>query len=405
MGLFSKIKSLFNKEIEEDKKSTSIEENTPEEVSNEEVDNETTEKISNVESNDSNLDNDNVVDNNDSESIDKDIEGEVENTDNSLKEEDKKEKDNKHNEVKEIEKYVDGLSKSRENFVSKLSLLGIKYTKISNEFYDELEEILITADIGVNTVMNFVDRLKDRVKHENITDFEYLKEVIVDELFMIYVGDDVLSSKLNIKDGETNVVLFVGVNGVGKTTSIAKIANKYKNEGKKVMLVAGDTFRAGAVNQLKEWADRLNVSFYGDDRKDPSAVIYDGVTKAKDEHYDLVLVDTAGRLQNKANLMKELEKMNRVIGEILPGNPIETLLVIDATTGQNGIAQAKSFKEITNITGIVLTKLDGTAKGGIVLAIRELVNIPVKFVGLGEKETDLIPFDIEKYIYGLFKEF
>ena len=405
MGLFSKIKSLFNKEIEEDKKSTSIEENTPEEVSNEEVDNETTEKISNVESNDSNLDNDNVVDNNDSESIDKDIEGEVENTDNSLKEEDKKEKDNKHNEVKEIEKYVDGLSKSRENFVSKLSLLGIKYTKISNEFYDELEEILITADIGVNTVMDFVDRLKDRVKHENITDFEYLKEVIVDELFMIYVGDDVLSSKLNIKDGETNVVLFVGVNGVGKTTSIAKIANKYKNEGKKVMLVAGDTFRAGAVNQLKEWADRLNVSFYGDDRKDPSAVIYDGVTKAKDEHYDLVLVDTAGRLQNKANLMKELEKMNRVIGEILPGNPIETLLVIDATTGQNGIAQAKSFKEITNITGIVLTKLDGTAKGGIVLAIRELVNIPVKFVGLGEKETDLIPFDIEKYIYGLFKEF
>ena len=252
--------------------------------------------------------------------------------------------------------------------------------------------------------MDFVDRLKDRVKHENITDFEYLKEVIVDELFMIYVGDDVLSSKLNIKDGETNVVLFVGVNGVGKTTSIAKIANKYKNEGKKVMLVAGDTFRAGAVNQLKEWADRLNVSFYGDDRKDPSAVIYDGVSKAKDEHYDLVLVDTAGRLQNKTNLMKELEKMNRVIGEILPGNPVETLLVIDATTGQNGIAQAKSFKEITNITGIVLTKLDGTAKGGIVLAIREIVNIPVKFVGLGEKETDLIPFDIEKYIYGLFKD-
>lgn len=386
MGLFSKIKNLFNKEIEEDKKCTSIEENTREEVSN-------------VESYDSNLDNETIDDKN-SESIDKDIDNEVENTDDSLKE-----KDNKHNEVKEIEKYVDGLSKSRENFVSKLSLLGIKYTKISNEFYDELEEILITADIGVNTVMDFVDRLKDRVKHENITDFEYLKEVIVDELFMIYVGDDILSSKLNIKNGETNVVLFVGVNGVGKTTSIAKIANKYKNEGKKVMLVAGDTFRAGAVNQLKEWADRLNVSFYGDDRKDPSAVIYDGVTKAKDEHYDLVLVDTAGRLQNKANLMKELEKMNRVIGEILPGNPVETLLVIDATTGQNGIAQAKSFKEITNITGIVLTKLDGTAKGGIVLAIREIVNIPVKFVGLGEKETDLIPFDIEKYIYGLFKEF
>ena len=308
-------------------------------------------------------------------------------------------------EAKETEKYVEGLSKSRDNFVSKLSLLGIKYTKISDDFYDELEEILITADIGVNTVMDFVDRLKKRVKSENITDFEYLKEVIVDELFMIYVGDDILSSKLNLKEGETNVVLFVGVNGVGKTTSIAKIANKFKNEGKKIMLIAGDTFRAGAVNQLNEWAERIGVSFYGDDRKDPSAVIYDGLKKAKEEKYDLVLVDTAGRLQNKVNLMKELEKMNRVINEILPGNPAETLLVIDATTGQNGIAQAKSFKEITNITGIVLTKLDGTAKGGIVLAIKELVNIPVKFVGLGEKETDLIPFDIEKYIYGLFKEF
>ena len=308
-------------------------------------------------------------------------------------------------EAKETEKYVEGLSKSRDNFVSKLSLLGIKYTKISDDFYDELEEILITADIGVNTVMDFVDRLKKRVKSENITDFEYLKEVIVDELFMIYVGDDILSSKLNLKEGETNVVLFVGVNGVGKTTSIAKIANKFKSEGKKIMLIAGDTFRAGAVNQLNEWAERIGVSFYGDDRKDPSAVIYDGLKKAKDEKYDLVLVDTAGRLQNKINLMKELEKMNRVINEILPGNPVETLLVIDATTGQNGIAQAKNFKEITNITGIVLTKLDGTAKGGIVLAIKELVNIPVKFVGLGEKETDLIPFDIEKYIYGLFKEF
>lgn len=318
---------------------------------------------------------------------------------------DNSEKSEEIEEAKETEKYVEGLSKSRDNFVSKLSLLGIKYTKISDDFYDELEEILITADIGVNTVMDFVDRLKKRVKSENITDFEYLKEVIVDELFMIYVGDDILSSKLNLKEDETNVVLFVGVNGVGKTTSIAKIANKFKNEGKKIMLIAGDTFRAGAVNQLNEWAERIGVSFYGDDRKDPSAVIYDGLKNAKDEKYDLVLVDTAGRLQNKVNLMKELEKMNRVINEILPGNPVETLLVIDATTGQNGIAQAKSFKEITNITGIVLTKLDGTAKGGIVLAIKELVNIPVKFVGLGEKETDLIPFDIEKYIYGLFKEF
>lgn len=305
----------------------------------------------------------------------------------------------------ETEKYISGLSKSRDNFVNKLSLLGIKYTKISDEFYDELEEILITADVGINTVMSFTDKLRKRVKSENITDFEYLKEVIVDELLMIYVGNDILTSKLNLKDNELNVVLFVGVNGVGKTTSIAKIANKLKKDNKKVMVIAGDTFRAGAVNQLKEWADKLDLLFYGDDRKDPSAVIFDGLLKAKEKKVDVVLIDTAGRLQNKVNLMKELEKMNRVISDIVPNNPVETLLVIDATTGQNGISQAKSFKEITNITGIVLTKLDGTAKGGIVLAIKENTNIPVKFVGLGEKETDLIPFDIEKYIYGLFKEF
>jgi fused signal recognition particle receptor len=305
----------------------------------------------------------------------------------------------------DIKIYEEGLEKTRDEFVSKLSILGIKYTKISNEFYDELEEILISADIGVNTVMDFVDKLKDRVKKENIEDFEYLKEVIVDELFMIYVGEDILSSKLNVKASEMSVILFVGVNGVGKTTSIAKIGNKLIKEGKKIMLIAGDTFRAGAVNQLKEWSQRIGAEFYGDDRTDPSAVIYDGLNKAKEDNIDVVLIDTAGRLQNKVNLMKELEKMNKVISDIIPNNPCETLLVIDATTGQNGIAQAKSFKEITNITGIVLTKLDGTAKGGIVLAIREIVNIPVKFVGLGEKETDLIPFDIEKYIYGLFKEF
>ncbi len=319
--------------------------------------------------------------------------------------EDKKLTEIEKEEKIETEKYISGLSKSRDNFVNKLSLLGIKYTKINDEFYDELEEILITADVGINTVMSFTDRLRKRVKSENITDFEYLKEVIVDELLMIYVGNDILTSKLSLKDNELNVVLFVGVNGVGKTTSIAKIANKLKKDNKKVMVIAGDTFRAGAVNQLKEWADRLDLLFFGDDRKDPSAVIYDGLLKAKEKKVDVVLIDTAGRLQNKVNLMKELEKMNRVISDIVPNNPVETLLVIDATTGQNGISQAKSFKEITNITGIVLTKLDGTAKGGIVLAIKENTNIPVKFVGLGEKETDLIPFDIEKYIYGLFKEF
>ena len=289
-------------------------------------------------------------------------------------------------------------------FVSKLSMLGIKYTKINDEYFDELENILIMADIGVNTVMDFMDRLRKRVKSENITDTKYLNEVIVDELFIIYVNNESITDKINMAEDGPTVILMVGVNGVGKTTTIAKLAYKYKNEGKKVMLVAGDTFRAGAVEQLKIWADRTDTLFYGKENIDPAGVIFDGLTKAKEENADIVLIDTAGRLHNKVNLMKELEKINKVIGKIIPNAPHETLLVIDATTGQNGIMQAKAFKEITNITGIVLTKLDGTAKGGIVLAIKEEVNIPVKFVGLGEKMTDLITFDIENYIYGLFKD-
>ena len=314
----------------------------------------------------------------------------------------KKEVEEKKDET--IKKYDEGLEKSRNEFVSKLSMLGIKYTKINDEYFDELENILIMAYIGVNTVMDFMDRLRKRVKSENITDTKYLNEVIVDELFIIYVNNESITDKINMAEDGPTVILMVGVNGVGKTTTIAKLAHKYKNEGKKVMLVAGDTFRAGAVEQLKIWADRTDTLFYGKENIDPAGVIFDGLTKAKEENADIVLIDTAGRLHNKVNLMKELEKINKVIGRIIPNAPHETLLVIDATTGQNGIMQAKAFKEITNITGIVLTKLDGTAKGGIVLAIKEEVNIPVKFVGLGEKMTDLIAFDIENYIYGLFKD-
>lgn len=301
-------------------------------------------------------------------------------------------------------KYDEGLKKTRKEFVSKLSMLGIKYTKINDEYFDELENILIMADIGVNTVMDFMDKLKKRVKSENITDTKYLNEVIVDELFIIYVNNESITDKINMASSGPTVILMVGVNGVGKTTTIAKLAYKYKCEGKKVMLVAGDTFRAGAVDQLKIWADRTDSLFFGKENIDPAGVIYDGLLKAKEDGVDIVLVDTAGRLHNKVNLMKELEKINKVIGKIIPDAPHETLLVIDGTTGQNGIMQAQAFKEITNITGIVLTKLDGTAKGGIVLAIKEEVNILVKFVGLGEKMTDLIPFDIENYIYGLFKD-
>lgn len=304
----------------------------------------------------------------------------------------------------ELKLYDKGLEKSRNEFVSKLNLLGIKYTKVSEDYFEELENLLITADIGVKTVMDFIERLRKRVKSENITDTKYLQEVIVDELFIIYVNNESITDKINMATSGPTVILMVGVNGVGKTTTIAKLAYKYKKEGKKVMLIAGDTFRAGAVEQLKIWADRTDTLFYGKENTDPAGVIFDGLVKAKEENVDIVLIDTAGRLHNKINLMKELEKINKVIGMQINGAPHETLLVIDATTGQNGIMQAKAFKEITNITGIVLTKLDGTAKGGIVLAIKEEVNIPVKFVGLGEKMTDLIPFDIENYIYGLFKD-
>ena len=259
------------------------------------------------------------------------------------------------------------------------------------------------ADIGVNTVMDIIDKLKARVKKENILSPDDLKEIIVDEMFIIYVNNDIIVNKINYSEKGPTVILFVGVNGSGKTTTIGKIAYKLKSEGKKVLLVAGDTFRAGACEQLTEWAKRIDVDVVSKDAKDPVSVMYDGVNKAKDENYDVVLIDTAGRLQNKVNLMKELEKVNKVIGQLIPNAPHETLLVVDATTGQNGISQAKSFKEITNITGIVLTKLDGTAKGGIVLAIKDSTGIPVKFVGLGEGKEDLRVFDIEKYIYGLFK--
>ena len=322
-----------------------------------------------------------------------------------VKKEDKKEEVKEIQEEKElIEKYDKGLEKSRKEFVSQLSLLGIKYNKVSDEYFEELEQLLINADIGVNTVFDFIERLKKRVKSENIVDTTYLNEVIVDELFIIYVNNESLSDKINMASEGPTVILMVGVNGVGKTTTIAKLANKYKKQGKKVMMIAGDTFRAGAVEQLKIWAERTNSLFYGKDNTDPAGVIFDGLERAKEEKADIVLIDTAGRLQNKVNLMNELEKINKVIARLIPNAPHETLLVIDAATGQNGILQAESFKSITNVTGIVLTKMDGTAKGGIVLAIKESVGLPVKFIGLGEGMDDLETFDIENYIYGLFKD-
>lgn len=303
------------------------------------------------------------------------------------------------------DKYEMGLHKTRQALDNLKDILESS-KEIDQELFDAIEDIFIQADVGVETVLYFVDELKKEINLKKISNPSELSEIIVDKLFEIYLKDEIIITDLNYIKDEVNVYLFVGVNGVGKTTSIGKIADQFRREGHKVLVIAGDTFRAGAIEQLKIWAERAKVSFYSKEQfSDPSSVIYDGLEKAKQEKYDVVLVDTAGRLQTKVNLMNELSKMHRVIEKSTGREVSETLLVIDATTGQNGIRQAEVFKDATNVTGIILTKLDGTAKGGIVLAIRHLYNLPIKYVGFGEKIDDLVPFDIEDYIYGLFKDF
>jgi fused signal recognition particle receptor len=303
------------------------------------------------------------------------------------------------------ERYQLGLHKTKENLGNLKAILA-KSEKIDDELFDSLEDIFIQADIGIDTVIYFINELKKDVINKKISDPKDLAEIIVDKMFEIYLKGELVQTDLNYTDHEVNVYLFVGVNGVGKTTTIGKLAKQLKDEGKKIMMVAGDTFRAGAISQLVEWGRRSNTFVFAKEAgSDPSSVIYDALEIAKKEKYDVVLCDTAGRLQTKTNLMAELSKMKRVIQKTLPNAPQETLLVVDATTGQNGMRQAEVFKEATDVTGIVLTKLDGTAKGGIVLAIRHLYNLPIKYVGLGEKIEDLVMFDIEQYIYGLFKDF
>ncbi|HDR7540918.1 signal recognition particle-docking protein FtsY [Bacillus sp. CH_442] len=301
------------------------------------------------------------------------------------------------------EKFKHGLEKTRNSFADKVNDLVYRYRKVDEDFFEELEEILIGADVGVATVMELIDQLKEEVQRRNIQDSKEVQAVISEKLVGIYKGDSDFSNEINMQEDQLTVVLFVGVNGVGKTTTIGKLAHKFKSEGKSVLLAAGDTFRAGAIEQLEVWGDRVGVEVIKQGSgSDPAAVMYDAVQAAKARKVDVLLCDTAGRLQNKVNLMKELEKVKRVIEREVPGAPHEVLLVIDATTGQNGLSQAKTFREATNVTGIVLTKLDGTAKGGIVLAIRNEMDVPVKFVGLGEQMDDLQQFDPEQYVYGLF---
>ncbi|MGP4080260.1 signal recognition particle-docking protein FtsY [Pseudalkalibacillus sp. R45] len=302
------------------------------------------------------------------------------------------------------EKFKDGLGKTRTSFSTRVNDLVKNYRKVDEEFFEELEEILIEADVGVATVMDLIDELKDVARTRNIKETEELQVVISEKLAELLIkGEE--STKLNIQENELTVILFVGVNGVGKTTSIGKLAHKLKQEGKSVLMAAGDTFRAGAIDQLQVWGDRVGVDVIKhSEGADPAAVVFDAVKSAQSRGVDVLLCDTAGRLQNKVNLMNELEKIKRVIGRELPGAPHEVLLVVDATTGQNAMNQAKTFSQATDVSGIVLTKLDGTAKGGIVLAIRHELEIPVKLVGLGEKVEDLYEFDADQFVYGLFSD-
>lgn len=313
----------------------------------------------------------------------------------------------KQNDEEEIStKYKEGMTKTRNSFSGKINDLLAKYRKVDEDFFEELEEVLITADVGVMTVMDLIEELKMEVKRRNIKDTKDVIDVISEKLVEIYYGDDNESiEELNIQQKELTIMLVVGVNGVGKTTSIGKLAHQLKSEGKKVVLAAGDTFRAGAIEQLDVWGERAGVDVIKQGAgSDPAAVIFDGIKAAKSRDADVLICDTAGRLQNKVNLMNELSKVKRVIEREVPNAPHEVLLVLDATTGQNAMSQAKTFLDATNVTGIVLTKLDGTAKGGIVLGIRNELHIPVKYVGLGEKMTDLQKFNAQAFVFGLFAD-
>ena len=303
----------------------------------------------------------------------------------------------------EEEKYNRSLKKTRTGFSARLNAFLANFRRVDEDFFEELEEMLILSDVGVNVATQLTEDLRYEAKLENAKKADDLKRVIIEKLVEIYEKDGVFNEQINFQNGLT-VMLFVGVNGVGKTTSIGKLAYKYKNEGKKVMLVAADTFRAGAVAQLAEWGRRVDVPVVtGPEKADPASVVFDGMERAVAENVDVLLIDTAGRLQNKDNLMAELEKIGRIIKRVVPDAPHETLLALDASTGQNALSQAKEFSKITPLTGLILTKIDGTAKGGVVLAIRQELDIPVKFIGFGEKIDDIGEFDSEDFIRGLLE--
>ena len=301
------------------------------------------------------------------------------------------------------EKYDRSLKKTRTGFGARLNAFFANFRSVDEEFFEELEELLIMSDVGVQVASNLTEELRYEAKLENAKKPDALRRVIIEKLVELYEKDGNYNESINFQDGLT-VMLFVGVNGVGKTTSIGKLANRYKQAGKKVMLVAADTFRAGAVAQLAEWGRRVDVPVVtGPEKADPASVVFDGMERAVAEGIDILMIDTAGRLQNKENLMAELEKIGRIIKRVVPEAPHETFLALDASTGQNALVQAKEFSKITPVTGIVLTKIDGTARGGVVLAIREELNIPVKLIGFGEKIDDIGEFNSENFMKGLLE--
>lgn len=305
--------------------------------------------------------------------------------------------------TEKTDRYEKGLAKSRAAFADRLEDLSKRYKTVNSAYFEELEQILIEADVGVPLTLKLVSSLLEKSQKEKLSNPQTINDELVDEMFVGYLeGGESITDEIHFASTGTTVLLVEGVNGVGKTTSIAKLAYRYQKQGKSILLVAGDTFRAGAVEQLGVWAKRLGVPLVsGAPSSDPASVCYDGARYAKEHLTDLMIVDTAGRLQTKTNLMAELAKMKRILAKEIPGAPHETFLIIDATTGQNGVEQAKAFKEVSDVTGIVITKMDGTSKGGIILSIRDELGLPVRFIGLGEKMEDLEEFDLDEYLHGL----
>ncbi|MDR1012944.1 MAG: signal recognition particle-docking protein FtsY [Lactobacillales bacterium] len=306
----------------------------------------------------------------------------------------------------EQKKFDQGLKKSSSLLNNSINEIAAKYRRLDDELIENIEEALLSFDIGTSASQKILEAIVAEIKYQNITNHELIKQIIVDKLFVYYIQDTDVNSDIKLIPNKTNVILVTGVNGVGKTTSIAKLAHLYKNKNYKVCVVAADTFRAGAIAQLEVWANRIGIHIFKPqkDGQDPASVVYGGLDFAKKNEIDILICDTSGRLQNKVHLMNELKKINGVINKFDADQPVESLLVIDATTGQSGIVQAKVFNEVTKVTGIVLTKMDSTSKGGIILSIKDAFNLPVKFIGLGESLSDIEPFDLEMFIHGLIKE-